>query len=124
MRRLPRISESEWLVMKVLWGKSPATANEVVAALADSGWSDKTIRTLINRLVRKKALGYTTSGRSYLYHPLVSEEQCVRAESRSFLKRVYGGALLPMMATFLDEVRLTPEQVADLKRMLDEKEGA
>lgn len=110
--------------MKVLWGKSPATANEVVAALAGSGWSDKTIRTLLNRLVRKKALGYTTSGRSYLYRPLASEEQCVRAESRSFLQRVYGGALLPMMATFLDEVRLTPEQIADLKRMLDEKEGS
>ncbi len=124
MKCLPRISESEWQVMKVLWAKSPATANDVIAALADiSEWSDKTVRTLLNRLVAKKALGYTKDGRAYQYRPLVDEQQCVRAESRSFLQRVYGGALMPMLAAFLEEDNLSAEQIADLKRMLEEKTG-
>lgn len=124
MKRLPRISESEWQVMKVLWAQSPTTANEVIAALADTcAWSDKTIRTLLTRLVNKKALAYTKDGRSYLYRPLVEERQCVRAESRSFLQRVYGGAIAPMMVAFLEDEDLSADEVAELKRILDEKTG-
>ncbi len=125
MKRLPRISESEWQVMKVLWARSPVTANAVIDALAETcDWSGKTIRTLLTRLVRKKALGYKPSGRSYLYYPLVEEGQCVKAESRSFLRRVYGGALMPMLAAFLEDTRLSDKEIAELKRILDEKNEA
>jgi len=125
MKRMPKISESEWQVMRVLWGKSPATANEVVAALMPrSGWKPKTIRTLLNRLVKKKALGFEKKGRQYHYYPQVGEQACVRAESHSFLKRVYGGALKPMIAAFLEHEDLSPQDIKDLKRILDEKERA
>jgi len=111
--------------MKVLWAKSPATANEVIDALTGTcDWSDKTIRTLLTRLVSKKALGYKQSGRSYLYYPLVEERQCVKAESRSFLRRVYGGALMPMLAAFLEDTQLSDREIAELKRILDEKNEA
>lgn len=121
--RIPRISEAERQVMKVLWVRSPQAASDVVDALAAStDWSDKTIRTLLNRLVQKRALGYRKSGRAYLYYPLVEERQVIRAESKSFLKRVYGGALMPMLAAFLEDEPLSPEQIAELKRMLDQKE--
>lgn len=121
MNGLPRISESEWLVMKVLWERSPRTAGEVVEALADTHWKPKTIKTLLNRLVGKKAIGFEQEGRSYRYSPRVAEEACVRAESRSFLRRVYGGALMPMLAALLDEQQLTPEQIDELKRLLESK---
>jgi BlaI family transcriptional regulator, penicillinase repressor len=125
MKRPPRISESEWQVMKVLWARSPATANEVIEALAGScEWNDKTIRTLLNRLVRKKALGFKENGRSYLYYPLVEEQQCAQAEGRSFMQRVYGGAMMPMLAAFLEDAPLSPEEIANLKRILDEKREA
>ncbi len=122
MKNLPGISESEWQVMKVLWASAPQTGNQVVDALADSSaWSPKTIKTLLNRLVKKKALGFEKQGRSYSYYPLVREEDCARAETRSFLKRVYGGALQPMLASFLEDERLSPEEIDELKRILDEK---
>jgi len=122
MKGLPRISESEWQVMRVLWSQAPATANVVVAALADSTtWKPKTIKTLINRLVKKGALGFEKQGRAYLYHPLVDEADCVRAESRSFLSRVYGGALLPMLAHFIEEENLSPEEIEELRRILAER---
>jgi len=122
MAKLPRISEAEWVVMKVLWTRSPLTANEIVQELSDStSWSPATVKTLINRLVKKKALAYRQEGRQYLYRPRVEEAACARAESRSFLKRVYGGALKPMLATFLEQEDLSPEEIEDLKRMLEEK---
>jgi BlaI family penicillinase repressor len=124
MKRMPRISEAEWQVMKVLWANAPASANEVIAALAGhSNWSHKTIRTLLARLVSKKALTYRKDGRTYLYRPLVDERQCVRAESRSFLERVYDGGLQSMLAAFLEDDELSSEQIDELKRMLDEKTG-
>jgi BlaI family penicillinase repressor len=107
--------------MKVLWERSPLTAGEVVDALAHTHWKPKTIKTLLNRLVHKNAVGFEQEGRGYRYSPLVAEQACVRAEGRSFLQRVYGGALMPMLAAFLDEQKLTPEQIAELKRLLDSK---
>lgn len=121
--RLPQISDAEWLVMRVLWDKAPQTANDVVAALEPHvHWKPKTVMTLLNRLVKKGALDYNKQGRAYHYFPQVREAACVRAESRSFLQRVYGGSLLPMLAHFLDEERLSPREIAELKRLLDAKE--
>ena len=97
--------------MKVLWAQSPATANNVIKALSGStSWNPKTTRTLLNRLVHKKALGFERRGREYHYFPLVDERTCVRAESRSFLQRVYGGSLRPMLAAFLQEQDLSPDE--------------
>ena len=123
MRDLPRISEAEWQVMRILWDAAPLTAQEVIERL-DPGvsWSPRTVKTLLNRLVKKGALGFEKHGRVYSYTPRVREEACVRAESRSFLRRVYGGALKPILAAFIEEESLSPEDIADLKRLLDEKE--
>ncbi len=124
MKKLPKISEAEWQVMQVLWARSPLTANEVIERLEPvASWKPKTIRTLITRLVQKKALGVNKEGREHKYSSLVEEAECVRAESRSFLKRVYGGALTPMLVHLLEEQALSSEEIAELKRVLDEREG-
>src|SRR5689334_10456163 len=103
MKNLPKISETEWEVMKVLWTKSPLAAEDVIAALvAQDDWHPKTVKTLLNRLVKKQALGFEKDGRAYLYRPLVREADCVRAVSDSFLDRVFGGSLTPMLAHFVE----------------------
>jgi BlaI family penicillinase repressor len=122
MPKIPQISEAEWEVMRVLWADAPQTANEVCDALAGSTtWNPRTIKTLLNRLVNKGALKYTQHGRMYLYRPAVSESACIRAASRTFLKRVFGGALTPMLAHFLEEETLSAEEIAELRSMLDER---
>ena len=91
MSKPPRISEAEWEVMKVLWKKSPQTANDVVKVLSrKTRWKRETIRTLINRLVQKKAVSFEKKGRQYLYFPLVTEAKCLREETKTFLKRLAG----------------------------------
>jgi BlaI family penicillinase repressor len=122
MRILPRISDAEWLVMKVLWSAPGQTAEGVVEALQGKvTWNARTIRTLINRLLRKKALTYQKEGRKYRYFPAVNQAHCVREETHSFLRRVYGGTLAPMLAAFIDDAELSPEDVQELKRILDQK---
>lgn len=123
MDELPRISDSEWEIMKVLWTKAPATAADVIHALRDNkSWKDKTIKTLISRLLQKGFLTYEQVNRVYYYSPTISEEDCKRTERESFLQRVYGGALKPMLVHFLQEEKLSSQEIAELKKILSDKE--
>lgn len=123
MPAVPDISESEWVVMEALWGSAPQTASELARSLREStGWAENTVRTLLTRLVEKGALktGENTGGtRTYL--PAVRREACVRAESRSFLDRVFGGAAKPLLVHFAQNSKLTAEEVRELKRLLDQQ---
>ena len=126
------------LLLTVGWlpGICPAAGEEglvdVVLAIDNSGsmrkndprfLTPKTVRTFLGRLVQKGALSVERRDRVYHYSPAVDEGTCVREETRSFMDRVYGGALTPMLAHFLEHQDLTAEDVAELRRMLDEKGG-
>ncbi len=123
MPSIPKISEAEWVVMEVVWRHNPITALEVVQQLSSyKQWQDQTIRTMLRRLIRKKALTYKAEGKGYYYAPAVSREQCVRGESRSFLERVFGGTVQPLLVQLVQESRLSPSEIAELKKILCEKE--
>lgn len=121
--RLPEISESEWDVMNVLWASdAPLAANEVVERLAGvRDWSPRTVKTLLNRLINKRALAYEAQGKRYLYRPRVPREQCVREETQSFLSRVFANAPGAMLLQFVAQAKLTPEEVEALRKLLDKK---
>ena len=122
MKRTPRISEAEWEVMKVLWRKSPRTANDIVEELTGkTAWKRETIRTLINRLVGKRVLKFEKKGRQYHYRPQVTEAECLRAETESFFKRFGTSSIAPMLAAFVEGGHLSGEKIAHLRRILDEK---
>jgi BlaI family penicillinase repressor len=122
MKRPPKISETEWEVMRVVWGHHPITAADIIARLtaADASWHPKTARTLLARLVEKKALDYEPRGRAYVYEPRVSEAECIAAASGSFLERVFGGSLKPMLVHFIEQRRLTREELDELRALLDQ----
>ncbi len=121
MEEAPRISEAEWQVMKVVWSRPPSTAQEIIEALSGSSdWSAATIKTLLNRLVKKKALSFEKEGKSYRYAARASEEECRQAETESFLQRVFNGSLTPMVAHFVNAKKLTQEQKEELRRLLRE----
>ena len=123
LKRIPRISEAEWAVMKVLWKRSPLAASEIVEALCPAeGWHPKTVKTLLNRLVKKGAVDFKHEGRAYSYRPAVSESACASAASDAFLDRVFGGSLKPMLAHFVEQKRLSAREMKELKRLLGEEE--
>jgi BlaI family penicillinase repressor len=118
----PEISQSEWKVMKVLWAKSPQPAYDIVASLADTeNWHPNTIKTLLSRLCRKKALGTKKYKNLFLYFPLVTEDDCLHAESESFLQRLFGGSVRPLLVHFAERQKLTKADLDELKRILDRK---
>lgn len=118
------ISNAELSVMQVLWQqRQPLSANDVVTALGNAkDWHEKTVKTLLNRLVSKGALGYEIDGRAYQYFPLIAEQDYQLEQSRSFVERIFSGRIAPLVAGFASQKKLTEDDVAQLKQLISEWE--
>jgi BlaI family transcriptional regulator, penicillinase repressor len=117
-----KISAAEWEVMNVVWKKNPTTSAEVVSTLSDKDWSDKTIKTMLARLVKKGVLTFKEAGRSYLYEPLVRKEECVRQETEMLVNRVLDGIPFASLVHFVNNSNLKNEEIRELKKLLSDKE--
>ena len=117
------ISTAESRVMEALWRRSPLTAEEIVAEVAEpQGWSEPTVKSLINRLLTKGAIEAEKTGRRYLYRPCVDRMTYLSQESRGLLDRLFGGRIAPLVSHFSKTDQLSPEDVAELKRLIAEIE--
>lgn len=127
MKKIPTISEAEYEVMKIIWSSSPISTNEVIEKLVKtSAWSPKTIQTLLSRLVKKGVLDYQKDSRVFVYTPLVEEDEYLEQESNTFLNKFYDGKLKSMIVSFLEQDKLTKENIDELRSILEdnlEKKG-
>jgi BlaI family penicillinase repressor len=120
MPPIPQISDAEWEVMKALWSSTDLTAGQIVDALAaEQKWKPRTIKTLLARLVKKGAVAVETDGRKFVYRAKVHRDAVIRRETRSFLSRVFDGAAAPAIVHFLDNAKLSPEEIQKLRDRLD-----
>jgi BlaI family transcriptional regulator, penicillinase repressor len=116
-----RISTAESQVMEALWRREPLSAEDIMAEIgASQGWAEGTVKTLLNRLLTKQAVAAERDGRRYLYRPLVKREDYVEAESQGLLDRLFDGRLAPLVSHFSERRRLSAEDIADLKRLIQE----
>lgn len=122
MKDIPKISDAEWEIMKLIWRNNPIASDTIISALSDKmNWSPQTIKTFINRLLKKGAIGYEKSGRNYSYFPIISEKECVKAESRSFLEKVYDGAVGMLFSNFIEQECLSEKEIESLQKLLEQK---
>lgn len=120
-KTLLQISEAESAVMEILWRRSPLAAEEVVSALDKSqDWQEATIKTLLNRLLKKKAIRAEKDGRRYLYSPLLARVDWVQTQSEGLLDRLFGGRVAPLVAHFSERRKLSRKDIAELKRLIAE----
>jgi BlaI family penicillinase repressor len=121
MPAAPQISDAEWDVMKVVWELGPLTSGEVVRRLEQTGtnWQPRTIKTLLGRLVKKGAVVAADESGRTLYRAKVAKDACVRRETKSFLARVFDGAVTPALIHFLKDADLSPAEIAELRKILD-----
>ncbi|MGN2249490.1 BlaI/MecI/CopY family transcriptional regulator [Frateuria edaphi] len=115
------ISEAEAVVMEVLWRQSPRSAEDILAEVGPrQGWQEGTVKSLLNRLLKKKAVKAERDGRRYLYTPLLSREKYVSQESKGLLDRLFGGRVAPLVAHFSEQRKLSKKDIAELRRLLKE----
>src|SRR6187399_3194098 len=95
------ISDAETQVMEVLWRTSPLAAEDISAKLEKSqDWQLATVKTLLNRLLKKGAIAAEREGRRYLYTPILARADWAQSESLSLLDRLFGGSITPLVSHF------------------------
>jgi predicted transcriptional regulator len=115
------ISEAESVVMQVLWRMSPIATEDIIAALEHRDkWQESTVKTLLNRLLKKGAIHARKDGRRYLYSPVLKREQWLSSESTGLLDRLFGGRVAPLVAHFSQQRKLSKKDIAELKRLVQE----
>lgn len=107
--------------MNVVWEKHPITSAEVLDALPDREWKQKTVNTFLTRLVEKGVLGVRREGKANLYSPLKKREECVAAEGETFLQRVFQGAAGSLVLHFCERADLTEQEISELQAVLNAK---
>ena len=121
-----RISDSEWLVLRCLWKKSPLEIKEIQGMLQEeTGWTGNMVRSLVVRLLDKGAIGAETQDRYFRYYPIAAEEECIRQETRSFVDRVFEGSVSKLFAAFAGSGKLSEKDRREIEAMLkkmDEEE--
>ena len=116
-----RISEAEAVVMEVLWGQHPLSADEVIARLpGGNDWAEATVKTLLNRLLNKGAIAAERDGRRYLYSPLLKREAWMLEESRGLLDRLFDGRVAPLVAHFSEQRKLSRKDITELRKLLED----
>ena len=114
------LSDGEWTLIQRLWEVPYSTITELTAAMRQStGWSKHTILSMLARMEAKGAIAYQQSGRAKAWYPLVRQSDAVRKETRRFLDRVYGGSVGLMVNAMADSRDLSPEDIAELSRILE-----
>lgn len=117
-----QISESEFEIMKIIWSKNPISTNDIVDSLVKTtDWNVRTIQTLIARLSKKGAIEYEKQGRVFVYSPVIKEEEYIKKQSESFLKKFYNGAMNKMVLNFINNDMLSEDDIKKLKDILDER---
>ena len=114
------ISDAESRVLAVLWREGPSTSDRVITALAQENWQVSTIKTLLARLVKKRAIRAKKEGRRFVYAAGLTREQWVTSESEGLLSRVFGGRVAPLVQHFSQHRRLSKADIAELKRLIEE----
>lgn len=115
------ISEAEAVIMEVLWRQAPRSAEEILAEVGlQQDWQEGTVKSLLNRLLTKRAVKAERDGRRYLYSPRLAREQYVSQESKGLLDRLFEGRVAPLVAHFSEQRKLSRRDIAELRKLLEE----
>lgn len=121
MEEKKRLPDAELAVMQAVWAQSGEVGRaDIEGALASHGWSANTLNTYLTRLCEKGFLTRRREGRNNLYTPLVSRDRYLEFESRSVLKRLYGGSLGSFVAALNAEQPLEQREIDELRQFLDD----
>jgi BlaI family penicillinase repressor len=113
------ITKAEFEVLNAIWQGSPCSASDIFARLGDQvEWHEKTVKTLLGRLVKKQAIGFRKEKRHYLYFPMLAKEAFQQKESTNLLNKLFGGKISPLVASFASQKQLDKDDVEQLKKLI------
>ncbi len=114
------LQATEWDLLEALWAAERATAREVADALHERrGWAYSTVKTMLDRMVKKGHVDARRVGNVWEYSPAIARDDARRGAWRSFVETVFGGAMTPALNFLANDAKLTKSQRQQLSRLLD-----
>ena len=122
-RDLPNLSRAEWDLMNQIWRRRRASVADLRRDFrAERGWSHNTVKTMVQRLVRKGYLERDASQRAHIYEPAVRRRDVVRKALADSLDRILDDQLGPLVAYAADRRDLTDEEIETLRAIIEKGE--
>jgi predicted transcriptional regulator len=116
------LTEGEWAIMLAVWALEPCAAPTVQEHLEDTTrWSYSTVKTMMDRMVKKGFLRTEKIRNLFLYRSSVTRKQAQKGEVMRTLKRAFDGAFTPMMQFLIDSGGLSKKELAQLEKLIRKK---
>lgn len=123
-KRLPKPTEAELELLRVLWERGPCTVREIHESLPDAkGTGYTTTLKILQKMTDKGLVRRNESQRSHVYESVLKAAQTQRQLVRDLLQRAFGGSATKLVMAALSERQTAPAELAEIRRMLDELEG-
>ena len=120
----PRPTHAELEILRVLWLRGPSSVREVQQTLAparEAGYT--TVLKLLQIMAAKGLVERDERGRTHVYRTALPQEQTQRQLVRDLLDRAFDGSSSQLILQALAARRATPEEMREIRRMLDRAEG-
>jgi BlaI family transcriptional regulator, penicillinase repressor len=121
--RLPRPTDAELAILRVLWERGPCTVRQVHESLSGErviGYT--TILKLMQIMADKGLVARDETDRTHIYSARRSEEHTQRQLLQDLLDRAFGGSALKLVMQALSTKRSSPEELAQIRQLLDQSE--
>ena len=114
--------ESEWAILEAVWELEPCAAPTVQEALAGKkGWAYTTVKTMMDRMVKKGLLKTDKIRNLYMYSSEISQSQAKQSEILRTLKRAFNGTLTPMMQFLIENDQLSETEYGELETLIENR---
>ena len=117
---LPRPTDAELSILRVLWERGPSTVRQVHDVLSrERPTAYTTALKLLQIMTDKGLVRRDETERTHVYHPRLSEEQTQRQLVRDLLDRAFGGSAAKLVMQALAARRATPEELVEIRKLIE-----
>jgi BlaI family penicillinase repressor len=118
----PRLGRVQLVIMQILWDRGSATAREITEAINHKEpCAHSTVQTLLRGLEEKGAVRHEAQDRTFVFHPLVKEQEFKRSATRDVLERVFGGSVSGLVAHLLKEENVSREEIEEIRKLINRR---
>ena len=116
--------ESEWTILEKVWELEPCAAPMVQESLQkEKGWAYTTVKTMMDRMVKKGLLKTEKIRNLYLYSSVVTQSQAKRSEIGRTLKRAFAGTFTPMMQFLIEDNQLSEQEYKQIEQLIKQRKS-
>lgn len=117
-----QLGRVQLLIMQVLWDKGRATAREITAAInASEPIAHSTVQTLLRGLEEKSSVSHQVKGRTFVFCPLVKEDEFKQSVTRDLVERVFSGSPGTLVAHLLKHENVSRKEIDEIRKLINRR---